>query len=118
MYYDLAFEYQQLTPLSPPLINHPLTLPHRLISPLLLGVYYDLALEYQQLTGAANVVLQYSSASIRKQVDYMTIASHITTTTMPPPIPSYLPFLSHSIYLPTYLHLTLSFLHFFLPIHR
>ena len=32
------------------------------------GTFYHLALEYQQLTGAASVNLQYSSASVRKQV--------------------------------------------------
>ena len=55
------------------------------------GVYYDLALEYQQLTGAANVVLQYSSASVRKQVIpasqlfYATdiVGSPFTTTIVP-----------------------------------
>ena len=45
---------------------------HRATVFLTQGVYYDLALEYQQLTGAANVVLQYSSASVRKQVGGVT----------------------------------------------
>jgi uncharacterized protein YpmB len=41
---------------------------HRAVVSLIEGEYIDLSLEYQQLTGAASVSLQWSSASVRKQI--------------------------------------------------
>ena len=41
---------------------------HRAVVYLVKGTYLDLVLEFQQLTGPASVLLQWSSASVRKQV--------------------------------------------------